>query len=197
MIRAAIQTVTKEEKSMNTMKTVAPQAYLQHADHMTVSDALAHCLAIGHLRKGEGSFIDQTAFSRLVGTADEEIKSHLIIDSAQSFIRIAPKIGMGATYHGWSDEEPYHIIEILSDRRVRVRQAKAEKDPTWSPDFRTGGFVGHVTNNSEQKWIITPGGEQDAVVEICCAKNGRWHDARSKELRFRIGYAGKYHDYNF
>ena len=71
----------------------------------------------------------------------------------------APSLGVGdkVTRHIGSDADPWTVISVSDSGKTAVVQAdKAELDPTWHPDFRPGGFAGHVANNADQRWIITP-----------------------------------------
>lgn len=36
-----------------------------------------------------------------------------------------PQVGMGVTHCGWSDRDPYEIIEVIDDRHIVVRELDA------------------------------------------------------------------------
>lgn len=114
-----------------------------------------------------------------------------IIPAAQTAI---PTVGMGVTYCGWTDCEPFHIVKVHTDRKLTIRAADAVIDPTWKPDFQPGGFCGHVSNNSDQCWLVTPGKDGATERVIRLGKKG-WKDPTG--ARYSVGHARKFHDYNF
>lgn len=100
-----------------------------------------------------------------------------------------------ANEYGYTDVHPYEIIRHVSDKMIEVRRMNATLSPDWKPNFEVGGFVGHVTNNSEQKWIY----ESDPlapVVRIRLTKKG-WKRSKSSST-FRLSTTPrKFRDYNF
>lgn len=53
-----------------------------------------------------------------------------------------------------SDILPGTVVKVTK-ASVLVRHDQFQRDPAWTPDFRPGGFVGHVANNRQQKNIIS------------------------------------------
>lgn len=100
-----------------------------------------------------------------------------------------------ANYIGYSDVEPYEVIRKVNERCFEVRPMKAERDPSYKPEFIAGGFAGHCINQGAQKWIITSD-ESAEIGRIRKHKDGTW---RSKGGgRFQLAEAPhKYYDYNF
>jgi hypothetical protein len=99
-----------------------------------------------------------------------------------------------ANHIGYSDVNPYEVIRRVSDKTIDIRPMDAERDPSWQPDFVSGGFCGTVINQSEQKWVITSN-PQARIVRIRLGKQG-WRDAHGN----RYGLADKpvkFYDYNF
>lgn len=93
----------------------------------------------------------------------------------------------------YSDVDPVTIIKKTATT-LTVRFDKAERDPSWKPEWVIGGFAAHCTNNDEQKWIIEE--DPNGQVEVF-----RWHK-RSNRYENTIGEAlipgwMKKYDYNF
>lgn len=101
---------------------------------------------------------------------------------------------MYANKIGYSDVDPYEVIEVISDKTMVVREMKAEK-AEWKMDFQQGGFFGRVMNQNNQKWDITP--DEDATpFRIRLSKNRGWKSAGGS--RFSIDDKPiKFYDYNF
>ena len=110
-------------------------------------------------------------------------------------MRLATEVYMNyANHYGYSDVNPFEIVRRVSDRTLEVRAMKAERDPSWKPDFIPGGFCGTVVNQSSQQWLIEsdPAGH---VVRIRLGKHG-WKDAQGR--RFALSDEPvKFYDYNF
>jgi hypothetical protein len=96
---------------------------------------------------------------------------------------------------GWSDTEPYEVVNVISETTVEIRAMKAEPDTSWSPDFVPGGFSGVVTNQEQQKWIITSDPEAP-IFRVRKHKNGKWKSPGGTEYR-PSDAPRKYYDYNF
>jgi len=102
-----------------------------------------------------------------------------------------------ANYLGHSDVTPFEVLETKSDRKVIVRMMKTERDTSWKPEIVPGGFVGHCTNQHEQRWNI----ESDIhgpTFAISKRKNGRWYRVGETHGQFAFADAPrKFYDYNF
>jgi hypothetical protein len=95
---------------------------------------------------------------------------------------------------GYSDIVPYEVIKIISDKTIVIREMKAEKDPSFKPEFAIGGFVAHCTNQEDQTWIISSN-ENSPTLRARLQKNGKW---KSLHGTHRIAEEPKYfYDYNF
>ncbi len=100
-----------------------------------------------------------------------------------------------ANHHSYSDVHPYEVIREVSEKCLEVRQMKSEKDPNFVPDIDVGGFVGHVSNNHEQTWII----ESDPtrpIVRIRLHKTGKWKDKHGNTY-YLSDKPKRFYDYNF
>jgi len=102
------------------------------------------------------------------------------------------KVGDGATMHIGSDANVWTVIAVSpSGKTITIQGDKATLDPTWKPDFHPGGFVGHVSNNHEQRWI-TERDENGPVRQARLTKRG-W-SANGMPVTKGRRY---FHDYNF
>ena len=99
-----------------------------------------------------------------------------------------------ANHLGYSDVNPFEIIRRVSDKTLEVRAMRAERDPSWKPDFVPGGFCGTVVNQRDQQWIISSD-SQGAVVRIRLGKQG-WKDRNGRRYELSDEPV-KFYDHNF
>jgi hypothetical protein len=100
-----------------------------------------------------------------------------------------------ANRQGWSDVDPFEVIEKVGDTILVIRRLRATLDPSWSPIIEPGGFAGHCTNNSTQRWIYASDPNL-ATKRIRRHKNGQWKDP-SGDRYILAAAPRKFHDYNF
>ena len=64
---------------------------------------------------------------------------------------------------------------------MHVRAMSAERHPDWKPEFVSGGFTAHCTNNNSQRkaWIIKSDPEGQ-VMTVRLQKNGSWKSAMGR-----------------
>ena len=94
---------------------------------------------------------------------------------------------------GYSDVEPYEVVKVISDKTIEIRAMDSKALP-WKRDFHPGGFFGHTSNQSEQKWDITSN-EDNPVFRIRLGKKG-WKNAGGS--RFQLANEPrKFYDFNF
>ena len=112
--------------------------------------------------------------------------------------RLSPiniKVGDGVTVHLWSDA---HAATVIKKTRctITVQYDKATLSPDFKPEFVTGGFCAHCTNQNEQTYTY----EKDENGRI---ETYRWSD---KRIRYQGGGDGsiyltkgrhEFYDYNF
>jgi hypothetical protein len=104
------------------------------------------------------------------------------------------KVGDGVTMHMYSDAHAGTVIKVTKTS-VTIQRDDATLSPEFKPEFVVGGFAGHCTNQSDQRYTY----EQN--------KNGstmtfRWS---KKYNRFQDGKTGRsltkgrreFYDYNF
>lgn len=96
---------------------------------------------------------------------------------------------------GYSDIEPFEVLERRSEKLIVIREMQAVLHPDWKPDVQVGGFAGFVRNCSEQEWIISPDPE-GRVVKIRLHKDGNWRDVFGNKYALR-NEPYKFYDYNF
>ena len=87
-----------------------------------------------------------------------------------------------ANYYGYSDVNPFEVVNVVSDKTIDVRSM------LWKKAADTVRY--------EQKWDITPNSEA-AVVRIRRRKSGSWYDAGGGGHYELADEPRKYHDYSF
>lgn len=111
-----------------------------------------------------------------------------------------PEIGMGVTELCYTDREPYEVIEIINDKKIKIREMIAKR-------VDTNG----MSECQDYKYFKKLDGEVKTLV----FRNGKWRDLRkeyendengklvtveTKKLGcngWLIGNAEKYFDYSF
>lgn len=99
-----------------------------------------------------------------------------------------------ANQYGYTDVNPFEVVRVISDKTIEIRAMKAERDPSFKPEFVPGGFSAVCLNDRQQKWIITSDDTAKAI-RIRLGKKG-WKDKYGN----KFGLADKptkYYDYNF
>jgi hypothetical protein len=96
---------------------------------------------------------------------------------------------------GYSDTTPYEIVKRVSARTLVIREMRADRDPSWAPEIVLGGFLGHCTNQREQRWFITSEPANGTIRIRLSAKRG-WRDAGG--ARYQLSATPlRFYDYNF
>jgi hypothetical protein len=95
---------------------------------------------------------------------------------------------------GYSDVEPHEVIREVSDKCLEIRAMDAKRDPTWKPEFIPGGFAGHCTNQSSQRWTYSSN-EERPTFRIRLGKRG-WKDKHGNRYVL-ADKPRKFYDYNF
>lgn len=91
-------------------------------------------------------------------------------------------------HHVGSDVYPYEIIEVVSDRTIKVRRMHAEPDHDNGYDWQEGG-----------PWVCTSD-ESRTVETVTRRKNGNWYPKGQKQLYNPFAFSShpcKYRDPNF
>lgn len=100
---------------------------------------------------------------------------------------LKPEVGMGVTRLGWTDRDPYTVVEILNDKEIVVQADKATRTDT-------NGM------SEVQKYTFSPD-PNGRKVTLTLRKDGRWIAKGEKSGRhatgWRIGERMKYYDHSF
>ena len=97
-------------------------------------------------------------------------------------------VGEHVTVCGYSDRTSYTVIRKTKSM-IEIQKDFQEIDKeNWKPEWVSGGFAGHCTNQNYQKWIVKP--DPKGITKRVFAKE----DGCLKHL---IKGASPFYDYNF
>lgn len=105
----------------------------------------------------------------------------------------SPKNFKFANFHGYSDCHAYEIVRVVSEKTIIVRRMTATLIP-FKMDFHPGGFLGHVSNQRDQKYTYEPtvGANEYRAHR---RKDGHFYSANGKHVLSETPY--EFYDYNF
>jgi hypothetical protein len=117
--------------------------------------------------------------------------------NAEAIARNKP-IKAFANFSGYSDVEPFEVVDVRTENKVVIRAMKAERAEGWKPEIVSGGFAGHCTNNEDQRnaWSISPDEEGRLVTLRWSKAKMRWQSACGSRYYMSDTPAKKY-DFNF
>ena len=95
---------------------------------------------------------------------------------------------------GYSDVIPFEVLRAVNAITLEVREMMATELP-WDRKFVGGGFLGHVTNQDDQKWDIQPDKDGD-TFRIRQHKDGKWYDRNGSRYILSLE-PSKFYDFNF
>lgn len=72
-----------------------------------------------------------------------------------------PEVGMGVTELLWSDREPYEVIEVISEKKIRIRELGCERTDN-----------NGISECQGYRLFSKPDGEVKTLV----LRNGKWRD---------------------
>jgi hypothetical protein len=124
-------------------------------------------------------------------------KEYIAKQNAKTIARNKP-IKAFANFSGYSDVEPFEVVDVRTENKVVIRAMKAERAEGWKPDFVSGGFSAHCTNNDDQRnsWSISPD-EDGRLVTIRWSKaKMQWQSACGSRYYMSDTPSKKY-DFNF
>jgi hypothetical protein len=98
-----------------------------------------------------------------------------------------------ANHHGWSDVNPYEVINHISEKTIEIRAMDAEKNPAVKTQFEIGGFSAFSDN--AQEWFITSNVERP-IIRIRKNVKGIWQD-KYRNKYYLSDKPCKFYDYNF
>lgn len=101
--------------------------------------------------------------------------------------------------HLYTDIQPYEVIEILSDTRLKLRSMSYVQTngsvERLKKSFEPGGFIGHF-DNSVQEWICTPD-PKGTIVEVRQRKDGHFYETGDSIPYVLCDKPRRYKDFNF
>lgn len=101
--------------------------------------------------------------------------------------------------HLYSDIQPYEVVEVLSDTRLKLRSMNYVQTngsvERLRQSFEPGGFFGHF-DNSVQEWICTPD-ENGIVIEVRQHKDRCFYEANGSIPYILCDKPKRYRDFNF
>ena len=132
-------------------------------------------------------------FSRaidMVEDAIKEIEKQEIKDYNNGTLR--PKVGMACNYRGYSDVEPWEVVEVnKSGKTITIRKYDTELINGDDLKFHAGGFAAHCSNQRNQKYTYTSN-PKNATIQVRLSKKG------FGKGRFHVTHNPyKFYDYNF
>lgn len=115
---------------------------------------------------------------------------------------VKPFVGQHVTQFHYTDRDAWEVIEIISERRIKIRQLHAElvRAPK---DFHPGGFCGHFADNHSQEYKLTSKADNPTKVLSWRDKAKRWAEVGqiTKYSLFGLHKKGEqavqFYDYNF
>ena len=122
-----------------------------------------------------------------------ECNAATVIRNYNEYFRDNAAIGDGVTVHFYTDAHAYTIIRRTA-KTLTLRRCKATLDPNFKPNFIPGGFAGHVTNQSEQRYTY----DEDENGSV---RRANWSEKKhgfyvGRELSVSPG-RHEFYDYNF
>lgn len=113
-----------------------------------------------------------------------------------------PFVGQHVTEFHYTDRDAWEVIEVISPRRIKIRELDAEctKKPK---DFHPGGFSGHYADNHDQEYKLTSNPNNKVKTLSWRAKAKRWCEVGQQTRYSKFGLHPKgeqatyFYDYNF
>lgn len=111
-----------------------------------------------------------------------------------------PEVGMGVTELLWSDRDPWEVIEVISEKKIRIRELGYKRTDNDG-----------ISEHQEYEFFPNPDGEVKTLV----LRNGKWRDLKKEYVnnadgklvsvetrrlgcsQWLIGRAERYFDYSF
>lgn len=115
---------------------------------------------------------------------------------------VIPFVGQHVTEFHYSDRDAWEVIEVISPRRIKIRELDAEltKKPK---NFIPGGFSGHFVDNYDQEYKLTSNPNNKIKTLSWRSKAKRWCEVGQQTRYSKFGLhqkgeqATKFYDYNF
>jgi hypothetical protein len=88
---------------------------------------------------------------------------------------LKPKVGLYANFVGWSDQEPYEIVKVISKKTIEIRAMDTSKNKT-KMKFVANGSARYCKNNYDQEYDYSSN-EDNPIFRIRLHKDGDWKSA--------------------
>ena len=115
---------------------------------------------------------------------------------------VTPFVGQHVTEFHYTDRDAWEVIEVISPRRIKIRELDAEI--TRKPkEFYPGGFCGHYADNHSQEYKLSSNLQNKIKILSWRSKAKRWCEVGQQTRYSRFGLhqkgeqATKFYDYNF
>jgi len=113
-----------------------------------------------------------------------------------------PFVGQHVTEFHYTDRDAWEVIEVISPRRIKIRELDAEciKKPK---DFHPGGFSGHFADNYDQEYKLSSNPNNKIKTLSWRSKAKRWCEVGQQTRYSKFGLHRKgeqdtyFYDYNF
>jgi len=76
-----------------------------------------------------------------------------------------PEVGMGVTELLWSDRDPWEVIEVISEKKIRIRELGYKRTDNDG-----------ISEHQEYEFFQNP----DGNVKTLVLRNGKWRDLKKK-----------------
>ena len=103
------------------------------------------------------------------------------------------EVGDGVTVTYWSDREAYTVIRKTT-KTITIQRDKAILADDFKPEFITGGFSAHCTNNADQHYVYLRDPNGETKVARWSEKHGCYRVDGT--LRVSVG-RHEFYDYNY
>lgn len=136
---------------------------------------------------------DRAADKQYVDFYDLQMQLRKLKEKIEREERREVEVGDGVTLQLFSDRQAYTVIR-RTPKTITIQRDKVTLSRSFKPEFVTGGFVAHCTNQDEQSYSYEQ--ERNGSIEVCywSEKNGcfMWHGC----CPVRNG-RHEFYDYNF
>lgn len=115
---------------------------------------------------------------------------------------VKPFVGQHVTEFHYTDRDAWEVIEVISPRRIKIRELDAEC--TNKPkNFVPGGFCGTFIDNHDQEYKLTSNPNNKIKILSWRSKAKRWCEVGQQTRYSKFGLHRKgeqatyFYDYNF
>lgn len=131
---------------------------------------------------------------RMVGFMKEEI-AKLAAEYNEKYLTPANvEVGQGVTIHFYSDAHAGTVIK-KTKTTITIQQDIATLDPNFKPEFVTGGFAGHCTNQQDQTYTYERNPNGTTYTFRWSAKYNKYREAKAGKTVTKG--RREYYDWNF